>query len=283
MTQLGWKKTETIVAITKALIEFSKECPTILKERDNNVYRSRYADLGAILKIVTPVLAKQGLVVVQLPNTVDGATFLETALIHESGEMISASMALSPVAQVLYKDADNNQVRVVTPQSWGSAITYARRYMLSAMLSLCVDDDDDGNDASGASSPAKQSQPAAQPASTQKASATKTQTKAEEPKQIVPLGAEKIGEIRTKILKAETVDECSKYEKGLTTYGLRGELDRTTWGELLADLLVQWAGIVDKSDVIAIANKVPPYVGMNVITSDQSKQLMAAIEATIKA
>jgi hypothetical protein len=281
MTVLGWRKTESIVAITKALCGFSKECPTILKDRDNSVYRSRYADLGAILKIVTPVLAKHGLVVVQMPVTENGVTSLVTTIIHESGEMFEASMALSPVAQVLYKDADNNQVRVVTPQSWGSAITYARRYMLSAMLSLCVDDDDDGNVASGAEKESKSAQQASKPAAT---SQTKAAPKAEEPpKQIVPLTAEKIGEIRTKILAAETVEECIKYEKGLTTYGLRGELDRKTWGELLSDLLVQWASLVGVADVVAIANKVPPYVGMNVVTVEQSKQLMAAIEATIQA
>jgi uncharacterized protein (DUF3820 family) len=64
--------------------------------------------------------------------TPDGAPALETRLIHaESGEQITSHMPL-----VLTKQ---------DPQSQGSALTYARRYALLAILGLVGDEDDDAS------------------------------------------------------------------------------------------------------------------------------------------
>jgi hypothetical protein len=57
---------------------------------------------------------------------------------HTSGQWIEATYTMKPV-----KD---------TPQDKGSCITYARRYCISSILNLQIDDimsDDDGNKASG--------------------------------------------------------------------------------------------------------------------------------------
>ena len=54
---------------------------------------------------------------------------------HESGEFIMETYQMKPVKN--------------DPQGIGSSITYQRRYALGAVLGLNIDDDDDGNGASG--------------------------------------------------------------------------------------------------------------------------------------
>jgi hypothetical protein len=66
-------------------------------------------------------------------NLIEGNSVLETTLYHTSGEWISGTQLVNPVKN--------------DPQGLGSAITYARRYSLSAILGLVSDDDDDANTA----------------------------------------------------------------------------------------------------------------------------------------
>ena len=125
--------------LTKALVAFRAECPSIGKDSVNPHFKSNYASLSNILEVIVPVLTKHGLMVVQAPNEGN----LDTTIMHVSGESIKASMPLNP--------SKND------PQGMGSAITYARRYALGGMLSLNIDDDDDGNMASQA--PARRQEP----------------------------------------------------------------------------------------------------------------------------
>jgi hypothetical protein len=84
--------------------------------------------LSNILDATNDGLIESGLTIAQFPV---GDYGLETILMHESGEWIQANYTMKPV-----KD---------DPQGRGSAITYARRYAIAAILSLNIDDDDDGN------------------------------------------------------------------------------------------------------------------------------------------
>ena len=59
------------------------------------------------------------------------------------------------------------------------------------------------------------------------------------------------------------------------------EWQKEVWGSLAADLLIRWAGLVPKAEVISIANKVPAYVGMGAMSQDQKTQVMAVIEALL--
>jgi hypothetical protein len=90
----------------------------------------QYASLGALLAAVKPVLAKHGLGVVQsFRDYGDGSACVETTLFHETGESMST---VSPPFQT-----DPN------PQKTGAWVTYYRRYMLSSMLGVLGDEDDD--------------------------------------------------------------------------------------------------------------------------------------------
>jgi hypothetical protein len=133
------KTSESVAQIGAALAAAQAEIKTVVKDRTNPHFKNRYATLDAIMETVRPVLAKHGLSIVQgctIPSEVDGrlAGFaVETMVLHASGEFLS-NMVYMPLAKQSAQDA-------------GSALTYGRRYGVSALLSLATDDDDDGEQA----------------------------------------------------------------------------------------------------------------------------------------
>lgn len=126
--------------IAAALLEVQKNAPELHKDATNPHYKNKYVTLDTVLSAVRPLLNDNGIVVAQLPSYDDeGRPILSTQLKHvESGEIVQADMLLFAPR--------------LDPQGQGSAITYARRYALLAMLGLTADEDDDGNAASEGSS-----------------------------------------------------------------------------------------------------------------------------------
>ena len=116
--------------ITKALLKFHQKMGKIAKDSTNPFFKSKYASLPNILDAVSPVLNECELVIIQMPV---GDGFLKTILSHVSGENIESDFDM----KIIKND----------PQALGSAITYARRYAIGAVLCLNIDDDDDGNKA----------------------------------------------------------------------------------------------------------------------------------------
>ena len=125
-------KSESIKELATALSKFQGEIKNPGNTADNPFFKSKYAPLNEILNVVRPILAKYGLSVIQTPSGDGQNIILNTTLIHSSGEWIE-----SPE---LVLKADK-----ATAQGAGSAITYARRYALSAILGISSEDDDDGN------------------------------------------------------------------------------------------------------------------------------------------
>jgi len=121
-------KPETLAS---ALAAFQAELPRLGKGNtaDAGTYKYKYADLADVSLAVLPLLGKHGLSFSAKP-TLDaaGKFVLEYALRHASGESDGGSYPL-PTGR---------------PQEVGSAITYARRYALSAMTGIAPDGDDDG-------------------------------------------------------------------------------------------------------------------------------------------
>ena len=125
------QKSESIKNLAQALIVFHLKVDTIKKDAKNPFFKSTYATLTNILDAINEPLIESGLAISQFPSGADGLT---TILIHgESGEWISSTYEMRPV-----KD---------DPQGRGSCITYQRRYALASVLSLNIDEDDDGNKA----------------------------------------------------------------------------------------------------------------------------------------
>lgn len=123
----------TYKTIAEALAKFQSEIVDPVLDCKNPHYGSPYASITSILKAVRPVMAKHGLSVTQIPTLENDKLILKTIVLHSSGETIEGNYPLNPVKQ--------------DPQGIGSAITYAKRYALNAMLGL-GDEDDDGNAAS---------------------------------------------------------------------------------------------------------------------------------------
>lgn len=128
------KKSESIVNLSKALANFQKECGKIIKDGNNPFFKSKYASLPHILDMIREPLEKSGLCFTQFPTD----TGLTTLIIHsETGEYLESTCTI-------YLAKNDSQ-------AYGSAITYMRRYSLVSALGLNVDEDDDGNAASGKS------------------------------------------------------------------------------------------------------------------------------------
>lgn len=116
-----------------ALIKFQATLKPIAKTKTVSFGNTRYsyADLTEIWDSVRSSLAENKLGVTQLFDTsTEGDQLLVTILVHESGE------------------SERSRCKIVAikndPQSFGSAITYLRRYAFSAILGLTTEEDDDG-------------------------------------------------------------------------------------------------------------------------------------------
>jgi hypothetical protein len=144
---------ETTATLCAALVAAQEGLKPIAKDGKNPAFRSRYATLDGIMETVRPALAAHGLAVVQSvvhPETGEGGRLVgimvETRLVHTSGEWLASVMPV-PVAK---GDA----------HGLGSALSYGRRYGISALLALSTDEDDDGNAATKAPPAKPQAKPA---------------------------------------------------------------------------------------------------------------------------
>jgi hypothetical protein len=131
----------SIAALAAALSKAQGEIDGATKGKINPAFKSKYADLASVWDAIRAPMAKNGLAVVQAPNVDgEGRVTLCTTLMHSSGEWLSSCYPVNPTKP--------------DPQGVGSAVTYARRYSLMAMVGVCPEDDD-GNAASGRHEPAK--------------------------------------------------------------------------------------------------------------------------------
>jgi hypothetical protein len=121
---------ESILNISPALLKAQSTMGNAIKDAKNPFFKSSYADLNAVREVCHTPLNENGITVLQIIN----GDFVETTLLHESGEFIQGA------TRIVCKSQNN-------PQDYGSAVTYARRYGLQAFLSIGAEDDD-GNRAS---------------------------------------------------------------------------------------------------------------------------------------
>lgn len=116
-----------------ALLAVQAEAPTLPKDGVNPHFHSKFTPLDTIVETIGPILNRNKLVWTSWPTTDEhGQPALSYQLSHvPTGETKEGTMLL------LLTKSD--------PQGQGSAITYARRYSLCAVLNLVADDDDDGH------------------------------------------------------------------------------------------------------------------------------------------
>jgi len=133
-------------ALYTALAKAQAEMSNVIKDSANPHFRSKFASLAAVRDVVIPALSAQGISIVQMPgNTEDGRVSIRTMLLHESGTLDCGTVATTVTVR------GGNEA-----QALGSALTYLRRYALSAIAGV-AQEDDDGN-ASGPSGRSQQRQ-----------------------------------------------------------------------------------------------------------------------------
>lgn len=130
-------KSESVAGLAAALAKAQGQMKGAIKDSANPFFKSKYADLASVVEAIRAAFSANGLSYIQTvePSEKDEVR-VETTLLHSSGEWISCGVLSLPVSKV---DA----------QGYGSALTYARRYSLSAAVGVAPEDDD-GNAASAA-------------------------------------------------------------------------------------------------------------------------------------
>ena len=119
---------EELNELAKALSIVQSKLEGARQDSTNPFYKSSYADLSSVWNACRKPLTDNGLSVVQTCDDTEEKLVVETVLLHSSGQWISGRLQLNPVKN--------------DPQGIGSAITYARRYMLAAMVGISPEDDD---------------------------------------------------------------------------------------------------------------------------------------------
>jgi len=120
-------------ALAAALSKAQAQMDGAKKDANNPHFKSKYADLSSVWDACRTALTSHGLSVVQFGEVTEAGMVLTTRLLHDSGEFVEGRIPL------LNGKGDM--------QGLGSALTYARRYGLAAMVGVCPEDDD-GNAAS---------------------------------------------------------------------------------------------------------------------------------------
>ena len=123
------------VDLIKALIAAKKEF-TAAKKSGNNPFfnNSSYSTYEDVLDCSQDALLKHGIYFTHILNYLDNKQFMTTKLWHTSGQSVESVMELKTMKPDM--------------QALGSAVSYAKRYSLGALLSIASEEDDDANKAS---------------------------------------------------------------------------------------------------------------------------------------
>ena len=126
------KSSNSLSTIAEALANAQGEAKDVQKSKQG--YGYKYATLESILSMLRPILAKHKLSVLQSHGNEENRITVTTRLMHSSGEWLEDT---GGVEFQLLKGMNN-------AQSVGSAITYLRRYQISAFMNITSDEDVDG-------------------------------------------------------------------------------------------------------------------------------------------
>jgi hypothetical protein len=123
------KTSTSIIKIAPALLAAQKKMGAAKKDAINPFFHSNYADLGSVMEVCKEPLNEQGIAILQPLESDEHGVYVETVLLHESGEWMSAGLRIAPKSET-------------NPQDQGSAISYARRYGLQSFGFIPAEDDD---------------------------------------------------------------------------------------------------------------------------------------------
>ena len=137
-------QSENITDLAKALLNVQRAVQPIVKDAENPFTKSWYASLNSVMDACRDALIENGIWLCQYPVPVEqpNSLGLVTKLTHAESGQWQSSLAVVPLPK-----AD--------PQGMGSAMTYARRYALTAMLGMVTEDDDGEGARTGRKTPSR--------------------------------------------------------------------------------------------------------------------------------
>ncbi len=115
-------------SINTALAKAQGQMKAAVINKINPHFKNKYADLAAVIDAIRKPFADNGLAFTHTIHAVESNLFLVCTLRHVSGEAVDSTYPLPANAK---------------PQEFGSALTYGRRYTLSAIAGIAADEDDD--------------------------------------------------------------------------------------------------------------------------------------------
>lgn len=127
-------QSEKINELATALSKAQSQIVPAKKNGVNPFLKSKYADLCSVWEACQKPLTSNGLSIVHAMDYQDKQLVLLSTLLHTSGQWMRSVVPLP-------SDITNNKKDV---QALGSALTYYKRYNLSALTGVVTDDDDDG-------------------------------------------------------------------------------------------------------------------------------------------
>lgn len=123
------KHSEVTADLAEALSKAQSVMAGAKKDAANPFFKTKYADLASCWGACKDALTSNGIAVVQGNTPHDGGVQVQTRLMHKSGQWVEDDGLFVPATKA---DA----------QGFGSALTYARRYSLCAMVGIAPEDDD---------------------------------------------------------------------------------------------------------------------------------------------
>lgn len=126
------KTSESTKSIIEALSKVQAALQPVVKDAENPHFRSKYATLEAVVEASRDLLLQNGICILQIPTFDETGSYLVTRLCHSSGEWIEGKLKMAEMD---------------SPQRMGSLLSYYRRYMLSTMVGIVTQEDDDAEKA----------------------------------------------------------------------------------------------------------------------------------------
>jgi len=114
--------------IAAAMVKVQGEIKRSALDGLNPDFDSSYSSLGSVWDACHEALQKNGIAVIQQATPIDGISYLVCTFLHTSGQWIRGFYQ--------FTETDN------TAWSYGSNMSYLRRYSLAAMAGVIVADDD---------------------------------------------------------------------------------------------------------------------------------------------
>lgn len=121
----------------KRIAEISRRGITCIKNANNPYFNSKYADLATVVEALKEPLEKAGIgYSFRVDNTLDGNGWMVVITVTDIEGDQALMSSFFPIVST-------------EPQKIGSAITYAKRYLLTTVFNVIAEEDDDGNAAQG--------------------------------------------------------------------------------------------------------------------------------------